>query len=211
MGIKCWLLSQALAVFTILSFCSPLNAGEIKDKAETVRAKIGILINSPATSRMAKSRDRLKAGDMLRIYVHPEMTSYIYVVYSDTNQATLLNSIEQKMGGSTLVLPSLDELYELDGSSKSEFFTIVISTTELKRVERLFTSPPSHDQWAAIEKELIEISKITLTEKSDLPFAIAGNVRAGVNEQPNSGADKTLRIYSGKGFVVKKYVFSIRP
>ena len=58
---------------------------------EVVRAKVGVQILSGDSSRLAKSKDRLKAGNQLRIYVMPEKDSYVYVINSDRKHAVLLN------------------------------------------------------------------------------------------------------------------------
>jgi hypothetical protein len=74
-------------------------------------------------------------------------------------------------------------------------------------VASLFRStdvPQQH--WTTLEKELLEKSKIDLTQKADKPFQIAGNVRSLYN---NAFMD-TLQIYSGKTFVVKKYDFQVQ-
>lgn len=180
------------------------------DDAGLVRAKIGILVSSEAKHRMAKSRDRIRAGEMLRIYVHPEKAAYIYVVYSDQKTAMLLNSVEQKTAGASLVLPSANESYEIDGTSPFEQFTIVCSPAEIPEVAALLAGEAAHDSWAALEKKLADQSRVALTEKSDLPFAIAGNVRGGVKAGPGPEAVTKLRIYSGNGFVVKKFEFSVK-
>ena len=44
---------------------------------EKVRAKIGIQIRSGDRIKRAKSQDRLKPLDLLRIYVHPDLISPI--------------------------------------------------------------------------------------------------------------------------------------
>jgi hypothetical protein len=62
------------------------------------------------------------------------------------------------------------------------------------------------NNWTSLEKELMEKSKIDLTQKTDKPFPIAGNVRS-----MNSNAFvETLPIFSGKTLVVKKYEFQVQ-
>ena len=67
---------------------------------EKVRAKIGIQISSGDHIVRAKSQDRLKAGDLLRIYVHPEKTSHVYVIHTDLKEATFLNMVQQRIQSS---------------------------------------------------------------------------------------------------------------
>ncbi|MBN1101970.1 MAG: hypothetical protein JXL84_01005, partial [Deltaproteobacteria bacterium] len=142
-----------------------------------VRAKVGILIKSGDQTMRAKSRGRLKAGDMLRIYVHPEVSSYVYVVHSDQKNVTLLNMVEQRIHSSTLVLPSIQEFYQVDGQSPVEIFTIICSPDEVKEVSALLTSQVSHEKWVSIAKDLDKKGEIDLAQKAERPFAIAGNVR----------------------------------
>jgi hypothetical protein len=88
---------MAIFIYT----CHGVEAGE-----KTIKAKIGIEILSGQTVYRAKSREILKAGDKIRIYVHTREPSNIYVVYTDKNKANLLNMTTQKIGESTLCLPS---------------------------------------------------------------------------------------------------------
>lgn len=181
------------------------------NRENMVRAKIGIQISSGDKNMMAKSRDRLKSGDLVRIFIHPEKAAYIYVIYSDQKQAVLLNSIEQKIAGSSLVLPSVSESYEIDGTSSVELFTIICSPKALPRVTSLFSTDPPHGKWASLEADLVKQSRVKLTEKSEAPFAIAGNVRgAAVKQGTNASFKKKLRVYSGNSFLVKQYEFRVK-
>jgi len=179
-----------------------------------VRAKIGIQILSGEKVMRAKSRDRLKVGDMLRIYVHPEHACYVYVIHSDQKTATLLNTVEQRVQGSSLVMPSLHQYYQVDGKSASESFTIICSPKELAEVSGTFEEGLApHVKWAAVQEGLTEQSRIDLTQVSDRPFAIAGNVR-GAGGAGQAGGDpfsSRLRIYSGRSLLVKYFAFQVRP
>lgn len=188
----------------ILSFSSALSQDNI------ARAKIGIQINSKNKNSIAKSRDRLKPGDLLRIYVHSEKPSYIYVIYSDKKTATLLNMVEQKILSSTLVLPSFNKYYAVNGENSFEMFTIICSPTELPEIDKLLNSDDSYEKWATLEKELILGSKMVLTEKSTAPFAIAGNVRGDGDSEAKDSFMKELHIFSGQSFVVKQYEFRVK-
>ena len=108
---------------------------------KTVRAKIGILVKSGDQIIKAKSRDRLKAGDLVRIYVHPEVSSYVYVVHRDQKTVTLLNMVEQRIQSSSLVLPSVQEFYQVDGQSPVETFTVICSPKEVKEISSLVGLP----------------------------------------------------------------------
>ena len=129
-----------------------------------IRAKIGIQISSSGKNKLAKSRDRLKPGDLLRIYVHPEKASYIYVVYSDKKDISLLSMTEQKILSSSFVLPSVNEYYEIDGKSNFERFTIICSPKAINEITQFFKSKPSLKKWKSLEQTLEEKSKIRLNE-----------------------------------------------
>ena len=173
-----------------------------------IRAKIGIEISSSGKNKLAKSRDRLKPGDLLRIYVHPEKASYIYVVYSDRKNISLLSMTEQKILSASLVLPSVNEYYEIDGKNNFERFTIICSPKKINEIPQFFNSNPLFKEWESLEQTLDEKSRIQLSDKSDIPFAIAGNVR-GISSDQSSSPIKKLRIFTGNYMVVKKYEFQV--
>jgi hypothetical protein len=181
------------------------------DDGDRVRAKIGIQIVSGDRVLRAKSRDRLQAGDLLRIYVHPERGCYVYVVHSDRRTATLLNTVEQRLQGNTLVMPSLHQYYEVDGKSRRESFTIVCSPTELTDLAGLVEEGEvPHETWAAMESDLVSRSRIDLSQQSEKPFAIAGNVRgAGGGAKDGDPFSGRLQIFSGQGLLVKQYDFQV--
>ncbi len=184
------------------------------ESEDRVRAKIGIQIVSGDRVMRAKSRDRLKAGDMLRIYVHPERGCYVYVVHSDGRTATLLNTVEQRLQGSTLVMPSLQQYYQVDGESKAESFTIVCSPKALPEVSDLLENGESaHGRWTAVKEDLSRRSRIDLTQDSEKPFAIAGNVRGagGGGAAKGDPFSSKLQIFSGRSLLVKQYDFRVVP
>ena len=196
-------------IFCILCLCAIVMAAYITPAISQdirVRAKIGILIQSGDRVMPAKSRDRLKAGDLIRIYVHPEKSSYIYVIHTDHKTVTLLNMIEQRIHSSTFVLPSLQDFYQVDGKSPNEAFTVICSTNELKEISGLSNSEMSYEQWIGIEKGLMEKSKIDLSSRSEKPFAVLGNVR---NAEGGDKFANELKIFSGKLLLVKRYEFKV--
>jgi hypothetical protein len=200
------LIIVCITFFTIIlyftTFC--FSADDI------IRAKIGIQIKSQDKTSMAKSRERLKSGDLLRIYVHPENPAYIYVVYSDKNEVTLLNIVEQKVVTSSLVLPSVNQYYLISGTSNVERFTIICSPAELPQIDNLLNSDKPLEKWTLLEKDLVGKSRIVLKEKTVTPFAIAGNVRSYSDSETNNSFVKKLHIFSGKSFVVKQYEFRVK-
>jgi hypothetical protein len=180
-------------------------------EAQWIRAKLGIQIRSGEYSMRAKTRDQIRTGDLLRVYVHPEKNYFVYVIHSDQQVATLLNSIAQKVTSSTVIMPSAEAYYQVDGKSARESFTIVCSRTELKDLAEFNENGqiPSA-QWEEIRREMTEKSRIDLAQQSEKPFPIAGNVR-GVDDA--IGMDsfvKQLQIYSGDSLLVKTYDFMVQ-
>lgn len=177
---------------------------------KTVRAKIGILVKSGDQILKAKSKDRLKAGDLLRIYVHPEVSSYVYVVHSDLKTVTLLNMVEQKIQSSTMVLPSVQEFFQVDGKSAVETFTVICSPEEVKAVSALVNSRMTTERWDNLQRELAKKGENELVDKSERPFAIAGNVRGAGDAAGGDPFVKELQIFSGKSVLVKQYEFTVK-
>ncbi|MEW6669406.1 MAG: hypothetical protein AB1512_29695 [Thermodesulfobacteriota bacterium] len=199
-------------LWIVLAGTALIAAGALPGLAQekTVRAKIGILIKSGDQILKGKSKDRLKAGDLVRIYVHPEVSSYVYVVHTDQNTVTLLNMVEQRIQSSTLVLPSVQEFFQVDGQSPVETFTVICSPEEVKEVSTLVKSQMPHDRWVSVEKELLKKGQLDLAEKSERPFAIAGNVRGAGDAVGGDAFVKELQIFSGKTILVRKYEFSVK-
>lgn len=199
-------------MITVIFFSAALVAASGRPcfpQENNVRAKIGILVKSGDQIVRAKSRDRVKTGDLLRIYVHPEAGSYVYVIHTDQKQVTMLNMVEQKIHSSTLVLPSLQEFYQVDGDSQVESFTVICSSEEVKEISSLLASRMPYDKWAPIQNELVKRGEIDLGQKTERPFGIAGNVRSTAD----AGGDpfvKELQIFSGKNILVKQYEFSVK-
>ncbi|MBN2124403.1 MAG: hypothetical protein JW821_08945 [Deltaproteobacteria bacterium] len=202
---RAWLTAMVLSVLAVLIGGAVPCSADSQDGR--IRAKVGILVQSGDRVKRAKSIDRLQSGDLLRIYVHPESRCYIYVIHTDKQTVTLLNLVEQRIQSSTLVLPSIQEFYQVDGKSATEAFTIICSPGELKELSALTDSKVSFEKWAALEKDLMERSRIDLDQAGDeKPFAIAGNVRGG------AGSDRfldKLPIFSGKSLLVKRYEFQV--
>jgi hypothetical protein len=175
-----------------------------------VRAKVGILVKSGDQIQKAKSKDRLKAGDLVRIYVHPEVSSYVYVVHSDLKTVTLLNMVEQRIQSSTLVLPSVQEFYQVDGKSAVETFTVICSPDEVKAVSALVNAQMTTERWDNLQRELAKKGELELVDKSERPFAIAGNVRGAGDAAGGDAFVKELQIFSGKSVLVRQYEFSVK-
>jgi len=195
-----------LCVGAIFSVINPLSGSA---QEGMVRAKIGILVKSEKQHmRRAKVKDRLKAMDMLRIYVYPEVNSFVYVIHTDQKKVTLLSMIEHRIHSSTTVLPSIQDFYQVDGQSPVETFSIICSPKEVKELSALMTSQMPYKRWVSLEEDLLKRGEIDLAQRPEKPFVIAGNVRGG-KETIKDPFVKDLQIFSGKSVLVKKYEFSV--
>lgn len=176
-----------------------------------VRAKVGIQVRSGEQATSAKASDTIKMGDSLRVYAIPEEDAYVYVVHSDGKKVTLLNesSARTKVDkGSTVFLPTREQFYKVDGMSDKESITVICSPRELPAIPKAVqTERATSDAWLAMEKELVEKSKLEMGENINKPFQLAGNVRSVGESDPFV---QTLPIFSGKSLVVKKYAFQVQ-
>jgi hypothetical protein len=119
--------------------------------------------------------------------------------------------VQQKIQSSTLVMPSLQEFYQVDGESRTETFTIIISPGELEEtLDVLGNGSAPYSKWAEVEKELIEKGKIDLSQKTQKPFSISGNVRGAAGSADMDPFVSKLQIFSGKSILIKKYEFSVK-
>lgn len=183
-----------------------LEAAEVSN----VRAKIGIQIKSGERISMAKSKDKLKAGDLFRIYVNSEENCVIYIIHTDEKLVSLLNITEQKVQSSTIILPSAQAYYQADGKSNFEKITIVCSPYKLPELTAIENNDMSLSEWSLIQDDLTRKSEIIQPIKKEKPFVIAGNVRGIANSKSGDPFVKRLQIYSGKGMLVKNYEFKVK-
>jgi len=175
-----------------------------------VKAKIGIEILSGQKIIQARSREMVKPGDLIRIYVHSSESTNVYVVYTEKKTVKLLNMTMQKIGESTLCLPSAHAYYKVDGASSVERFTIICSPKELRQISGMADSEKSWNQWSLIEEELIKESKIELIHQPEPRIEIAGNVRGNDDLKKQDLFVENLPIFSGKGLLVKTYEFKLQ-
>ncbi len=197
------------AVILGVWLCTPFTLPALAQ--ERVRAKVGIQVrSSERPPAPAKTTDTVKTGDSLRVYVVPEDDAYVYVVHNDGKTPTLLNAQDTKIKvrkGVPMTLPAPDKFYQIDGTSEKESITVICSPTERPAVASLFSSTNVPQQnWLSLEKKLLDESRIDLTQPTDRPFQIAGNVRS-IN---NDAFMQNLQIVSGKSFVVRKYDFQVQ-
>jgi hypothetical protein len=201
----------SIAVILGVWWCTQLTAPAVAQ--DRVRAKVGIGVQVRPGEAMApaKSTERLKTGDFLRVYVVPEDDAYVYVVHNDGKSLTLLNAqsaTTRVTGGMPVTLPAPEKFYQIDGGSDRESITVLCSPTEIREVASLVSTPNvSQKNWLSLEKALLDKSKIDLSPPTDKPFQIAGNVRSMSSNDPFLN---TLVIYSGKSLVAKKYDFQVQ-
>lgn len=201
-----WIFFLVLAGGMICSLCTPVSSFA---EPQRVRAKIGVQVKSGKQVFSARSREILNPGDLLRIYVHSEEKSFVYVVHADEKNVILLNLTEQRPHSSTLVLPSLQEFYQVDGKNAVEQVTVICSPQEIPELSAMVAGDIPLAKWQELEQQLTQKSRIDLTTENETPFAIAGNVRGGGSTQ-DMGFVNDLQIFSGNGLLVKQYAFQVK-
>lgn len=175
---------------------------------ETTRCKVGLRINQSGKVRSARPEDTVVKGDALRIYVQPEMDGFLYIIHSDKKLSSLLNDgYHQVKKGEYIIFPDSKSELEVDGKSRKEILTIVFSSDKRGDIQTLFEKDQvPAEEWEKIEKRLKDQSSIKLSEGSDKPFAIAGNVR-GDSKDPFF---QDLKVSAGIGLVLKRYVLTVK-
>ena len=174
---------------------------------DSIKVKIAILHKAGDAYTSLRSKDRLKAGEMIRIFILPLNNCYVYVVHSDNKESVLLYGDKAKAVKDTLMLPSPSEYYIFDDQSPTAKITILCSLDKIKDIENLFDKKESSNvgDWNKVEMKLIKDSKKELNELSDKPFPIAGNVSA-VNED---FIEKILT-FEGNKLLIRKYELEIK-
>lgn len=175
-----------------------------------VRAKIGIQIKSGDRITRAKSQERLRAGDLFRIYIHSEDNCTIYIIHTDEKTVNLLNITEQKVQSATLILPSAQAYYQVDGNSDTEKITIICSPRPLPVLATIESNDMPYNKWVSIQDDLIAKSQMMLPRQNEKPFSIAGNVRGIADSSTGDSFVGRLQIYSGKGMLIKTYEFKVK-
>jgi hypothetical protein len=203
-------LQQRCHVWCVIACCVAVAMSYPWAMAQSlISAKIGIQLTSENSTVRAKTHERARKGDLLRIYVVPHEAEHVYVVHTDGQTATLLNQHLQRdkaKKDEIVMLPDNRNFYQIDGNSTNERFTIVCSPTPVPEMQELLTDGKlAHSKWLQIEKTLVERGKIDLSAEVEKPIALAGNTRA--LEPSEFVAD--LPIYSGKSLLVKYYDFTV--
>lgn len=201
---------RRLFLFAVLIFLTSMQIQIKPQEKDIIRAKIAILHKSGDSYAKMKSRDRIHAGDLMRIFVQPLNDCYVYVIHTDNEGTTNLYSNDKGSRLShkdTLILPSKDEFYTFDNKSPTAKISIICSLNKLHEIDNLFSSGKNVKpaKWAALEKKMNSENKINISDKSDKPFPIAGNVSA-VNEE----FLKKQMILTGKNILIRKYEIEIK-
>jgi hypothetical protein len=174
---------------------------------DIIKAKVAILHRAGDEFTALRSSDRLKAGEMIRIFVQPENPCYVYIIHSDNNESTLLFNQRINSKSDTLILPSTSEFYVFDNKSPTAEITIFCSIKKINDITKLFTGDsvaPLQD-WNSLEESLVKKYKKNFSDQSEKPFSIAGNV-GGINDDFLNG-QLTL---SGRGTLIRKYELQIK-
>jgi len=174
---------------------------------DSVKAKIAVLHRAGENYNPLKIRDRLKAGEMLRIFVLPSSDCYVYTIHSGIKESFLLCKTLLKSGKDTLLLPSPDDYFIFDEAGIKEKITIFCSNKKIEEIEKLFAESeliPS-ESWNEVETELINRNKADLNETSDKPFPMAGNVSA-INED----FIDSMQMFVGVNMLIRKYEIEIK-
>ncbi len=183
-----------------LTFVSPHLVEADPLSANIIRARLGIKAKD-----WIKPRELIQPGEKLQIFVTPLSDVFVYVIHSNYKTAQLLNW-KKVHGGQLLILPESTDFYQIDGEDKKEEVTIVVIPNSHSKLDQTFRKKiVHHSQWKALQKELIEASKISLEETFPKSPRIAGALR-GPSKQLDPG---NLPITSGKTMVVKRYELKI--
>lgn len=198
--IRLILLVSFFFFFNKENFCKDISG-------DSVKAKIAILHKSGDNYSSLRSKDRLRAGEMLRIFIQPVNKSIIYVIHADKKEATLLYRNESPKINATLLLPSEDDYYVFDDSSPEARIIIICSTKKYDELEKLFVKKEniSREDWNKFEKKTLSENKKSLNDKNDKPFPIAGNV-SSINEE---FLDQ-VQTFVGKNIIIRKYDIEIK-
>jgi len=174
---------------------------------DTVKAKIAILHKAGDIYNPLKTKDRLRTGEMLRIFVLPVKDCFVYVVHSGDKESFLLCKTQLKSAKDTLLLPNPDDYYIFDEGGVKERITVFCSVKKINDIEKLFMKselvPSSF--WNDIEAKLIALNKSNLNENSDKPFPLAGNVSA-----VNGDFIETMQLFVGKDMLIRKYEIEVK-
>jgi len=174
---------------------------------DSVKARIAILHKAGENYNPLKTKDRLKVGEMLRVFVLPSTSCFVYAVHTGGKESFLLCKTELKAGKDTLLLPTPEDYYIFDEGGVKEKITIFCSTKKINEIEKLFMSSElvPTKSWNDVETKLISQNKSNLSETSDKPFPMAGNVSA-INED----FIEAMQMFVGVNMLIRKYEIEVK-
>lgn len=174
---------------------------------DIIKAKIAILHKSGDDFTVLRSNDRLRAGEMIRIFVQPENDCYVYIIHSDNSESTLLYDKKVSSKKDTLILPSTSEYYVFDDKSPTAKVDIFCSIKKIDDIKKLFNEKgvAKLSSWSLLEEKLLKKYKKNFADKSEKPFPMAGNVSAINDEFLNRQL-----VLSGKGAIIRRYDLEIK-
>lgn len=174
---------------------------------DIIKAKIAILHKSGDDFTVLRSNDRLRAGEMIRIFVQPENECFVYIIHSDYSESTLLYAQKVSSKKDTLILPSTSEYYVFDDKSPTAKVDIFCSIKKIDDIDNLFKNEgvAKLSSWSLLEEKLLKKYKRNFTDKSEKPFPLAGNVSAINDEFLNRQL-----VLSGKGAIIRRYDLEIK-
>ncbi|MCF8242898.1 MAG: DUF4384 domain-containing protein [Melioribacteraceae bacterium] len=198
-----------IIIFLVIILISVITSAQDTNEVK-VKSKIGIMLKSGDSFTRLKTNDRLVAGDQIRIFVQPLSAAYTYVIFSDDKEAALLNAndfAKEVKANDIIILPSEEEFYAFDDKSESAKISVICIPERMKELEALFSESGSAslDKWTSFESILEEEVKSDISDKTDKPFTMAGNVR-GVNDSFHN----KLQLFTGDKLVLKKYAVEIK-
>ncbi len=201
---------RRLFLIMVIIFFVSLQVQIKPQENNIIRAKIAILHKSGDSYAKMKSQDRIHVGDLMRIFVQPLNDCYVYVIHMDKDGVTNLYSNDKGSRLShkdTLMLPSKDEFYTFDNKSPAAQISIVCSLNKLPKIDKLFSGGKDVKpaEWVSLEKKINAENRINISDKSEKPFPIAGNVSA-VNEE----FLKKQMILTGNKMLIRKYEIEIK-
>lgn len=172
-----------------------------------IRAKIAVMHKAGNSYEPLRSNDRVRVGEMLRIFIEPFNNCYVYVVSTDNSGSSILYNNKVKAEKDTLILPSRNEFYTYDENSTNSKLTIFCSLKKMQDVETLFSNSRhvKETAWNKVESSLINKYEKKFGGKSEKPFSIAGNVSAA-----NEKFLEKQRTLSGKEVIIRKYEIEIQ-
>jgi len=190
----------------ILLYVSLLAQNLSAERQDTIKAKIAILHKGGDEYTTLRNNDRIRAGEMLRVFVQPSNPGYVYVIHTDNKESTLLLKKQVKNKNEIIILPTENDFYVFDESSPTAKITVFCSLKKIDDIEKLFDKETKESKlWNSLEEKVIKKNKKNLSDKTDKPFPIAGNV-SSVNEN----FLEQIQTLSGKSILIRKYEFEIK-